>query len=97
MAAFSQKQRIDRTKIQTARMLEVYSLLQSELEQSEKLGISADERQHLSLAIDTIAGSMRQLQEQFAPVPEETSASKPKNIDEILDAVLKWQMAREGE
>lgn len=97
MAAFSQKQRIDRIKIQTARMLEVYSLLQSELERSEQLGISADDRQHLSLAIDTIAGSMRQLQEQFAPVPEEVSAPKPKNIDEILDAVLKWQMAREGE
>ena len=97
MAAFSQKQRIDSIKIQTARMLEVYSLLQSELERSEQLGISVDDRQHLSLAIDTIAGSMRQLQEHFAPLPEENSASRPKNIDEILDAVLKWQMAREKE
>ena len=97
MAALSNKQRIDRIKIQTARMLEVYSLLQSELERSEQLGISADDRQHLSLAIDTIAGSMRQLQEHFAPPVEDNSASRPKNIDEILDAVLKWQMAREGE
>lgn len=97
MAAFSQKQRIDRIKIQTARMLEVYSLLQSELERSEQLGISADDRQHLSLAIDTIAGSMRQLQEHFTPLPEENSTSRPKNVDEILDAVLKWQMAREKE
>jgi hypothetical protein len=97
MAAFSQKQRIDRIKIQTARMLEVYSLLQSELERSEQLGISADDRQHLSLAIDTIAGSMRQLGEHFAPLAEGNSASRPRNIDEILDAVLKWQMAQEEE
>ncbi|MBM3276861.1 MAG: hypothetical protein FJY95_02095 [Candidatus Handelsmanbacteria bacterium] len=94
MTAFSQKQRIDRIKVQTARMLEAYSLLHSELERSKQLGISADDRQQLSLAIDTIAGSMRQLQEHFAEVPAENSAVKPKNIDEILDAVLKWQMAQ---
>ena len=97
MTAFSNKQRIDRIKIQTARMLEVYSLLQTELERSERLGISADDRQHLSLAIDTIAGSMRQLQDHFSPLPEDNSSPRPKNIDEILEAVLKWQMAREKE
>lgn len=97
MAAFTNKQRIDRIKIQTARMLEVYALLQSELERSEQLGISADDRQHLSLAIDTIASSMRQLQDHFSPPSEDNSSPRPKNIDEILDAVLKWQMAREKE
>lgn len=97
MAALSNKQRIDRIKIQTARMLEVYSLLQNELERSEQLGVSADDRQHLSLAIDTIAGSMRQLQDHFSLLLEQNSSPRPKNIDEILDAVLKWQMAWEKE
>ncbi|MSR82054.1 MAG: hypothetical protein EXS58_03910 [Candidatus Latescibacteria bacterium] len=97
MAALSNKQRIDRIKIQTARMLEVYSLLQNELERSEQLGVSADDRQHLSLAIDTIAGSMRQLQDHFSLLLEQNSSPHPKNIDEILDAVLKWQMAWEKE
>ena len=96
MEPYSQKQRIDRIKIQTARMLEVYSLLQFELENSQKLGISAEHRQQLTQSIDTIAGSMRQLQEHFAQAPEDNSAPRPKNIDEILEAVLKWQMDDEG-
>ena len=92
MESYSQKQRIDRIKIQTARMLEVYSLLQLELENSQKLGISAEDRQQLTQSIDTIAGSMRQLQEHFAEQSEDSSSPRPKNIDEILEAVLKWQM-----
>lgn len=95
MASSPQKHLLDRIRVQTARMLEVYSLLQCELERNRQLAISHEERLHLAQAIDTIAASMRQLQDYFARQQEDSSLPLPQNIDEILDAVLKWHMAGE--
>jgi len=95
MASSPQKRLLDRIRVQTARMLEVYALLQCELEKNRQLAVSQEERRHLNQAIDIIAASMRQLQDHFAQHPEDNSLPLPKNIDEILDAVLKWHMADE--
>lgn len=96
MASSPHRHLVDRIAVQTARMLEIYALLQGELERNQRLAISPEDRRHLARSIDTIAASMRQLQEYFARQPEDTSPP-PKNIDEILDAVLKWHMADEKE
>ncbi|MBT4101224.1 MAG: hypothetical protein HOM68_03480 [Gemmatimonadetes bacterium] len=85
-------------RVQMARMLEIYSLLRGQIE-GNQLGLSAGERQRLQSGIDTIASNMRDLLTVLTQQKEETSAavksgdadiSEAQELEEILDAVLKW-------
>ena len=112
--------KLDRIRVQTARMLEIYSLVRSELERnSNAQPLHATERDKLNRAINTIAANMQQLQTYFttqeeesspAPAPPENSVGdelptvdgdrtankgKTAELDELVDAVLKWHMEQE--
>ncbi len=86
-------------RVQMARMLEIYSLLKGQLATGQ-LGLSAAEHQRLQSGIDTIASNMRDLLTYLTQQKEDTSAaiakgesvdeSEAKELEEILDAVLKW-------
>ena len=85
-------------RVQMARMLEIYSLLRGQIE-GNQLGLSAGDRQRLQSGIDTIASNMRDLLTVLTQQKEETSAavksgdadiSEAQELEEILDAVLKW-------
>ena len=98
MSPFSPK--LERIKIQTARMLEIYGLLQRELENNKGLSVSPEERRLLHQSIATIEANMRQLQEYFANHKAENSpeAAEVQELEEIVNAVLEWCMSnREGE
>lgn len=91
-----------RIGVQTARMLEIYALLNQELEGDALSSLPAEEKRRLQEAIATIAGNMRQLQGHIgAPAEEENAAALTPSsppLDQILDAVLKWhQPNEEGE
>jgi len=66
--------KLDGVRIQTARMLEIYSLLRQELEGANKIGMPANERSRLQRAIDTIAANMAQLAALLAAATETPSA-----------------------
>lgn len=92
--------RLDRIRVQTARMMEIYALLQGELEKNADLLSSAIERSQLDRAIDTIRTNMRQLLEALTVYQEQTpdSDSEARELEEILSAVLEWHMTNaEGE
>lgn len=84
-------------KIQTARMLEIYALLQKELDEATGLSLSTDQRAQLNIAVDKIEANMRALQVHFAQRQEESSEAREdlEELDEILNAVLKWHMEEE--
>ena len=105
--------KLDTVRVQTARMLEMYSLLRAEIKRGD-LRLSSTENDRLNGAIRTIAGNMARLQAEFvdtaseasteapshtAPVPEPSSPADidARDIDEIIDAVLKWQSEEERE
>jgi len=123
MAEYQQK--LDSIRVQTARMLEIYSLLRAQIERGD-LRLSAAELSRLNGAIRTIVSNMRILQAQLVDAtshgPESDNveaASSPqslfhedssppvlalvtndmeaKELDEIVNAVLEWQAAEEGE
>ncbi len=94
-------------RVQTARMLEIYSLLRAELDGGNKIGMSPETRSRLQHAVDTIAENMVQLAAQLAAAMETPSAvhddgsieypglgrvdpTESRELEEILDAVLKW-------
>jgi hypothetical protein len=85
---------LDRLKVQTARMMEIYALLSGELEKNTYLALPATERTQLDQAIATIQANMRQLQEYLMAYQEENSPTgqEARELEEILDAVLRWQM-----
>ena len=98
MSSFTPK--LERIKIQTARMLEIYGLLQRELENNKGLSVSPEERLLIQQAIATIEANMRQLQEYFASHKAENSpeAEEVEELEEIVNAVLEWCISnREGE
>jgi hypothetical protein len=85
-------------RVQMARMLEIYSLLRDQLA-GNQLGLSAGDRERLQSGIDTIASNMRDLLTVLTQQKEETSAavkncdtdiSEAKELEEILNAVIKW-------
>ena len=66
--------KLDRIRIQTARMLEIYSLVRRELEKgSNAQPLHTSERDELNRAINTIAANMQQLQTYLASQGEESS------------------------
>ena len=83
---------LDRIKVQTARMLEIYGLLQRDLESNKGLSLSSEERHLLNKAIATIEANMQQLQAYFALYREEdsSSAAEARELEEIMNAVLDW-------
>lgn len=94
----SSSPRLGQIKIQTARMLEIHGLLQKELDENTGLSLAPAERTQLSAAIDKIEVNMRQLQAQFAEHREVSSEEDRRDIaelDEIVNAVLKWHMEEE--
>ena len=70
---------LDRVRVQTARMLELYSLVRRELEKGNESPLSTRDREGLSRAIETIAQSMRQLQTYFAAATEQSSPAEAAN------------------
>lgn len=87
---------LDRIKVQTARMMEIYALLQKELEENTHLSLPAEVRTQLNQAIATVEFNMRQLQAHIVTYQEENSHShtESRELEEILDAVLKWQLEK---
>ena len=110
---------LDSIRIQTARMLEIYSLLQAEMNRSD-IELSPQDLSRLQIAIRTIASNMSRLQAHYKEttpdgakqdvqeaaskklqIPEDSSRTplsglakseaETKELDEIVDAVLKWQ------
>ena len=89
---------LDRIKVQTARMLEIYALLQKELKENTHLSLSTEDQDQLSQAIATVEANMRQLQAYIIACREESSQADPetRDLEEILNAVLSWAQ-EEGE
>ena len=87
---------LDRIRVQTARMMEIYALLQKELEENTHLSLPAEVRTQLNQAIATVEFNMRQLQAHIVTYQEENSHShtESRELEEILDAVLKWQLEK---
>jgi hypothetical protein len=83
---------LDRIKVQTARMVEMYGLLQREIANSEALSVPPEEQQLLRQAIGTIETNMRQIQAYFAQYQEENSpvSAEARELEEIVNAVLEW-------
>lgn len=87
---------LDRIKVQTARMMEIYALLQKELEENTQLLLPAEVRTQLNQGIAAIEANMRQIQAHIVTFQEENSHShaETRELEEILDAVLKWQLEK---
>jgi len=64
---------LDRVRVQTARMLEIYALLRGELD-GGGLRLTPSQREQLTQAIWTIAGNMEELQAYLATYREDNSA-----------------------
>ena len=86
-------------KVQTARMVEIYALLQKEIANNEALAVSTEDQQLLRKAIATVANNMRQIQEYFAQHKEENSPDneETQELEEIVTAVLEWCSSFEKE
>jgi len=98
---------LDGIRVQTARMLEKYSLLRAELDEADKIAMPPQSRLRLQQAVDTIAENMSQFAAQITAAMETPSAlhedssidypglgrvdaTEAHELEEILDAVLKW-------
>ena len=93
-------------RVQMARMLEIYSLLRAQLA-TNQLGLSAAERQRLQSGVDTIANFLTRQKEDPDAAGEHSTAheglgelgpAETEELEEILDAVLKWhaELSPEG-
>ena len=79
--------KLDGVRIQTARMLEIYSLLRQELEGANKIVMPADERSRLQRAVDTIAANMAQFPPRRKLLPPRTrteASTTPASAASIL-------------
>jgi len=90
---------LDRIKVQTARMVEIYALLQKEIADNKALSVSTEDQQLLKMAIGTVETNMRQIQEYFAQHREENSPAneETQELEEIVNAVLEWCSSYEKE
>ena len=90
--------KLDSIRVQTARMIEIYTLIRDELEKNDELELTKQTQAQLNHAIDTIHVNMRQLLEQLTAYQEENSLihQEALELEEILSAVLQWQN-EEGE
>ena len=84
--------RLDRIKVQTARMLEMYTLLKQEIQENSSFSLAPQDLDRLSRAIATIEANMRQLQVYFSRHREQSSsiASETDELEDLLKEVLDW-------
>jgi hypothetical protein len=73
-------------------MVEIYALLQRDLEEATHLQLSREDRKRLTSAIDTIEANMRDLLVCLVAYQEENAheGSEATELGEILDSVLRW-------
>ncbi|HIG52466.1 MAG TPA: hypothetical protein EYG11_13485 [Candidatus Latescibacteria bacterium] len=93
--------KLDNIRVQTARMMEIYTLLRGELEKNSGLGPSKHTRSQLDHAIATIHTNMRQILDILTAYQEENSLATEEvqeleELEGILEAVLAWHN-EEGE
>ena len=83
---------LDGIKVQTARMLEIYDLLQREIANNAILNVPDEEQSVLREAIRTVERSMLQIQEFFTEYQEENTpaSSEAQELEEIVNSVLEW-------
>ena len=83
---------LDRIRVQTARMMEMYGLLQRDLEKSQGNALKPEDRLLLSTAIASIEANMRQLLAHFAAAREQSSQepAEAQELEELVNAVLEW-------
>mgnify|MGYP003978820811 FL=1 len=93
--------KLDSIRVQTARMMEIYTLLQGELKENSGLGLTKQTRDQLDHAIATIHANMRQILDLLTAYQEENSLATEEvqeleELEGILEAVLAWHN-EEGE
>ena len=83
---------LDRIKVQTARMLEIYDLLQREIANNARLNVPDGEQNMLREAVRTVEKNMLQIREFFAQYQEENApvGSEAQELEEIVNSVLEW-------
>jgi len=87
--------KLDSVRIQTARMMEIYTLLRGELEKNAGLGLTEQARDQLDNAIAMIHANMRQLLHLLTAYQKENTLAAEEvqelgELEEILEAVLAW-------
>ena len=89
-------QGLPRIKVQTARMLEIFALLQQELRANNRHSLSPSDLDRLSRAIATIRSNMILLQVNLDSPEEKTSPSAAENraLEELLKEVLDWVLEK---
>ena len=91
---------LDRIRVQTARMMEMYGLLQRDLEKGQGTALKPTDRLLLNTAIASIEANMRQILAYFAADQEQTThvATEAQELEELVNAVLEWcSEQKEGE
>lgn len=83
---------LDRIKVQTARMLEIYDLLQGKIANNAQLNVPDGEQNMLRETVRTVEKNMLQIQEFFAEYQEENApvGSEAQELEEIVNSVLEW-------
>lgn len=79
-------------KVKTARMLEIYALLRSELAAIPQGTFPSRDVEQLHQAVRTVEQNMLELQKGILQAREQSSpgSSDARALDEILDAVMSW-------
>ena len=89
---------LDKIRVQTARMMEIYALLRNELENNTFSILSKAERQQLENGIETIRNNMLQTLEILSTLQEEAkNTGEQLELEELLNSVLKWHAANVSE
>ena len=82
---------LDKIRVQTARMMEIYSLLRNELESNTQNISSTLERQKLANAIETIRDNMLKTLETLSTLQKQSqNTSEQIKLEELLNSVLEW-------
>ena len=82
---------LDKIRVQTARMMEIYSLLRNELENNTQNISSTLERQKLANAIETIRDNMLKTLEALSTLQQQSqNTSEQIKLEELLNSVIEW-------
>ena len=89
---------LDKIRVQTARMMEIYALLRNELENNTFSILSKAERQQLENGIETIRNNMLQTLEILSTLQKEAkNTGEQLELEELLNSVLKWHATNVSE
>ena len=89
---------LDKIRVQTARMMEIYALLRNELEKNTFSILSKAEQQQLENGIETIRNNMLQTLEILSTLQKEAkNTGEQLELEELLNSVLKWHAANVSE